>query len=129
MIGADRKVICIEDESEMIDLVSLILRRQRVQVIGALGGRQGLEKIESEEPDLVILDLKMPVMNGWEVYRRMQASSKMRNIPVVVVTAMTKGYDEPSSWQDKRVDDYIVKPFKPLRLIESVNKVLDPEPA
>jgi CheY-like chemotaxis protein len=129
LIGADRKVICIEDESEMIDLVSLILRRQRVQVIGALGGRQGLEKIESEEPDLVILDLKMPVMNGWEVYRRMQASSKMRNIPVVVVTAMTKGYDEPSSWQDKRVDDYIVKPFKPLRLIESVNKVLDPEPA
>ena len=129
MIGADRKVVCIEDESEMIDLVSLILRRQRVQVIGALGGRQGLEKIESEEPDLVILDLKMPVMNGWEVYRRMQASSKMRNIPVVVVTAMTKGYDEPSSWQKKRVDDYIVKPFKPLRLIESVNKVLDPEPA
>ena len=129
MIGADRKVVCIEDESEMIDLVSLILRRQRVQVIGALGGRQGLEKIESEEPDLVILDLKMPVMNGWEVYRRMQASSKMRNIPVVVVTAMTKGYDEPSSWQNKRVDDYIVKPFKPLRLIESVNKVLDPEPA
>ncbi len=129
MIGADRKVVCIEDESEMIDLVSLILRRQRVQVIGALGGRQGLEKIESEEPDLVLLDLKMPVMNGWEVYRRMQASSKMRNIPVVVVTAMTKGYDESSSWHDKRVDDYIVKPFKPLRLIESVNKVLDPEPA
>ena len=121
------KVVCIEDESEMIDLVSLILRRQRVQVIGALGGRRGMEKIESEEPDLVLLDLKMPVMNGWEVYRRMQASSKMRNIPVVVVTAMTKGYDEPSSWQNKRVDDYIVKPFKPLRLIESVNKVLDPE--
>lgn len=127
MIGADKKVVCIEDESEMIVLVSLILRRQKVQVIGALGGRQGLEKIESEEPDLVLLDLKMPVMNGWEVYRRMQASSKMRNIPVVVVTAMNTGYDESSNWQGKRVDDYIVKPFKPVRLIESVNKVLNPE--
>ena len=127
MIGADKKVVCIEDESEMIVLVSLILRRQKVQVIGALGGRQGLEKIEAEEPDLVLLDIKMPVMNGWEVYRRMQASSKMRNIPVVVVTAMNTGYDEPSNWQGKRVSDYIVKPFKPVRLIESVNKVLNLE--
>ncbi|MFN2189252.1 MAG: two-component system response regulator [Candidatus Promineifilaceae bacterium] len=121
MVGADKKVVCIEDESEMIDLVSLILRRQRVQVIGALGGRQGLEKIEAEEPDLVLLDLKMPAMNGWEVYRRMKASSKMRNIPIVVLTAVTTGVEE--SWF-RQVDDYIIKPFKPMRLIESVNKAL-----
>ncbi len=108
----------------MIDLVSLILRRHRVRVIGALGGRQGLQKIESEKPDLVLLDLKMPIMNGWEVYRRMKASHKMRDIPVVILTAMTRNYDESFGFQDGRVDDYIIKPFRPVRLIESVNKAL-----
>ena len=128
MIGADRKVVCIEDESEMIDLISLILKRQSVQVIGALGGRQGLEKIESEKPDLVLLDLKMPVMNGWEVYRRMKASREMKNIPVVVLTAMTRSLDESLNLQDGRVDDYITKPFRPRKLIESVNRVLKSKP-
>ncbi|MGB3715625.1 MAG: response regulator [Candidatus Promineifilaceae bacterium] len=128
MIGADKKVVCIEDESEMIDLISLILRRQSVQVIGALGGRQGLEKIESEKPDLVLLDLKMPVMNGWEVYRRMKASRAMKDIPVVVLTAMSRSFDESLNLQDGRVEDYITKPFRPGKLIESVNRVLNTEP-
>jgi two-component system phosphate regulon response regulator PhoB len=128
LIAADRKVVCIEDESEMIDLVSLILRRHRVQVIGALGGRQGLEKIESEKPDLVLLDLKMPVMNGWEVYNRMKASHQMKDIPVVILTAMTRNYDESLGFQDGYVDDYIIKPFRPRRLVESVNKALSSVP-
>ncbi len=128
MIGADKKVVCIEDESEMIDLISLILRRQSVQVIGALGGRQGLEKIESEEPDLVLLDLKMPVMNGWEVYKQMKASREMKDIPVVVLTAMSRSFEESINLQDGRVDDYITKPFRPRKLIESVNRVLSMEP-
>ena len=128
MIGVDKKVVCIEDESEMIDLISLILRRQSVQVIGALGGRQGLEKIESEKPDLVLLDLKMPVMNGWEVYKQMKASREMKDIPVVVLTAMSRSFDESINLQDGRVDDYITKPFRPRKLIESVNRVLRMEP-
>lgn len=128
MIGAGKKVVCIEDESEMIDLISLILKRQSVQVIGALGGRQGLEKIESEKPDLVLLDLKMPVINGWEVYRQMKASREMKNIPVVVLTAMTRSLDESLDLQDGLVDDYITKPFRPRKLIESVNRVLNTEP-
>jgi CheY-like chemotaxis protein len=125
VIGAGKKVVCIEDESEMIDLISLILKRHSVQVIGALGGRQGLEKIESEQPDLVLLDLKMPVMNGWEVYRRMKSSRKMRDIPVVVLTAMTRSYDETLDLRDGRVEDYITKPFRPKKLIESVSRVLN----
>ena len=113
----------------MIDLVSLILRKQRVQVIGALGGRQGLEKIKAEKPDLVLLDLKMPVMNGWEVFDRMKESQTMRDIPIVVMTAMSRGYGDSSAQRGSSVDDYITKPFKPVRLIESINKVLEAEPA
>lgn len=129
MIGADKKVVCIEDEREMIDLITLILRRQSVQVIGAIGGRQGLEKIEEENPDLVLLDLKMPVMNGWDVYQRMKSSRTMRDIPIVVLTAMSRVFDDSVDLRDGKVDDYITKPFRPKTLIDSVNKVLNMETA
>ena len=127
VIGANRKVVCIEDESEMIDLVSLILRKHRVQVVGALGGHQGLEKIRTEKPDLVLLDLRMPVMNGWDVYKRMQASDDMKDIPVVILTAMANGFDEPLNPKGSGIGDYITKPFRPKRLIESVNRALNPK--
>jgi CheY-like chemotaxis protein len=127
VIGADRKVVCIEDESEMIDLVSLILRKQRVQVVGALGGHQGLEKIRTEKPDLVLLDLRMPVMNGWDVYKQMRASNDMKDIPVVVLTAMANSLDEPLNPKSNGIDDFITKPFRPMRLIESVNRALNPK--
>jgi CheY-like chemotaxis protein len=128
MIGADKKVVCIEDEREMIDLIRLILRRESVHVIGALGGRQGLEKIEAEKPDLVLLDLKMPTMDGWEVYRRMKSSSVMRDIPIVVLTALSRGYDDSNDIRHGMIDDYITKPFRPKTLIDSVNKALSGEP-
>jgi DNA-binding response OmpR family regulator len=129
VIGANKKVVCIEDEREMIDLITLILRRHSVQVIGAIGGRQGLEKIEEENPDLVLLDLKMPVMNGWDVYQRMKSSRTMRDIPIVVLTAMTRVFDDSVDLRGGKVDDYINKPFRPKTLIDSVNKVLNIETA
>lgn len=124
MISQGNKVVCIEDESEMIDLISLILGRHDVQVIGALGGRQGLQKIEAEQPDLVLLDLKMPVMNGWEVFERMKASRTMRHIPVVILTSVTRTHDGSMRLRSGNVRDYITKPFRPHQLVESVNKVL-----
>lgn len=129
MIESTKKVVCIEDESEMIDLVRIILQRHHIKVIGALGGREGLEKVASEKPDLVLLDLKMPVMNGWEVYERMKASGETRHIPIVVLTAMTRTYDDSLDLSDGMVSDYITKPFRPKTLIDSVTRILEMEPA
>jgi CheY-like chemotaxis protein len=70
MTDNERTVVCIEDELEMIELVRLILGRHNFQVIGAVGGQQGLNKIEEVNPDLVLLDLMMPEMDGCEVYQR-----------------------------------------------------------
>jgi DNA-binding response OmpR family regulator len=117
-------VICVEDEQEMIELVKLILSRQNIEVIGALGGREGLKKIEEMEPDLVLLDLMMPEMDGWEVYQRMKASETMRKIPVIVVTAKAQSIDRVLGLHIARVDDYITKPFGPQELLESVQKVI-----
>ena len=119
------RVVCIEDEQEMIELVKLILSRQNIEVVGALGGEEGLQKIEQVAPDLVLLDLMMPEMDGWEVYQKMKASETMRDIPVIVVTAKAQSIDRVLGLHIARVDDYITKPFGPQELLESVQKVID----
>ncbi|MGW8319124.1 MAG: response regulator transcription factor [Candidatus Promineifilaceae bacterium] len=119
-----RRIVCIEDELEMIELVKLILSRHHYEVIGAVGGEQGLQTIAEVKPDLVLLDLMMPEMDGWEVYQRMRASEELRDIPVIVVTAKAQSIDRVLGLHIARVDDYITKPFGPQDLIDSVNRVL-----
>jgi DNA-binding response OmpR family regulator len=118
------KVVCIEDEPEMIDLVRLILSRRGFEVIGAMGGREGLEAIAQVQPDLVLLDLMMPDMDGWEVYQQMKADERMKNIPVIVVTAKAQSIDKVLGLHIAKADDYITKPFGPSELLSSVIRVL-----
>lgn len=117
-------VVCIEDEQEMIDLVQLILGRRGFTVEGANGGLEGLEKVQKRKPDLVLLDLMMPDMDGWEVYQRMKSDEDLREIPVIVITAKAQSIDKVLGLHIAKVDDYITKPFGPQELLESVEKIL-----
>jgi DNA-binding response OmpR family regulator len=117
-------VVCVEDEPEMIDLVRLILAKEGFEVVGVSGGLEGLATIERLLPDLVLLDLMMPDMDGWEVYRRMKANPTISNIPVIVVTAKAQSIDKVLGLQVAKVDDYITKPFGPAQLLKSIEKVL-----
>lgn len=119
-----KRILCIEDEPEMIDLIRLILGRRGFEVKGANGGVQGLEMIRKEKPDLILLDLMMPDMDGWEVYQQIKADEKTRDIPVVVVTAKAQSIDKVLGLHIAKVDDYIAKPFQPQDLLASVERVL-----
>lgn len=120
----NRTVIYIEDDQEMIDLVSMILSRRGYTVKGAQGGKIGLEIIRQETPDLVLLDLMMPDMDGWEVYQNLKSDEKTKNIPVIVITAKAQAIDRVLGLHIAHVDDYISKPFRPQELLESIEKVL-----
>ena len=119
-----KRILCIEDEAEMIELMRLVLGRKGYQVSGAVGGQEGLEKVRAEMPDLVLLDLMMPDMGGWEVYQQMKADDKMKDIPVIIVTAKAQSIDKVLGLYIAKVDDYIAKPFSPTELIDSVEHVL-----
>jgi len=119
-----RRIVYIEDEPEMIDLVRLILSRKHYQVTGASGGREGLEIIRTTKPDAVLLDLMMPDMDGWEVYHQLKAEETTRAIPVIVVTAKAQSIDKVLGLHIAKVDDYISKPFSPKELIDSLERVL-----
>jgi len=103
----------------------LILGRRGFEVKGASGGVEGLKMIRQEMPDLVLLDLMMPDMDGWEVYQQMKADEKTKGIPVIVVTAKAQSIDKVLGLHIAKVDDYIAKPFSPQDLMNSVEKILN----
>ena len=117
-------ILCVEDEPEMIDLMRLILGRRGFEVKGAMGGKEGLKMIRESLPDLILLDLMMPDMDGWEVYQQLKADEKTRDIPVIVVTAKAQSIDKVLGLHIAKVDDYIAKPFSPQELLNSVERVL-----
>lgn len=118
------KIICVEDEPEMIDLVKLILEREDYLVIGAIGGKEAIELIRQERPDVILLDLMMPDLDGWEVYRQVRADYRTKDIPVIVVTAKAQSIDRVLGLYIAKVEDYLTKPFSPQDLLWSVQKVL-----
>ena len=118
-----KRILCIEDEPEMIDLIKLILGRRGYEVLGATGGIEGARLVRELLPDLVLLDLMMPDMDGWEVYQQMKADTATRDIPVIVVTAKAQNIDKVLGLHIAKVDDYIAKPFGPQELMDSVEKV------
>ena len=122
----DRTVVCIEDEPDMISLIRLALERHRVRLIGALGGREGLDRVRQVQPDLVLLDLMMPDINGAEVLQRMRADESLRDIPVIVITVLDPRYTVEQGLDLQRINGFIRKPFMPQELVDTVNSALQP---
>jgi DNA-binding response OmpR family regulator len=120
-----QSIVYIEDDHEMIDLVKLILSRRGYEVTGAHGGREGLDVVHRARPDLILLDLLMPDVDGWQVYQQLKANELTRHIPVVVITAKAQPIDRVLAIDVARADDYLIKPFHPQKLLDSVEKVLN----
>lgn len=125
MNSEHRRILCIEDEPEMIELIRIILTRKGFEINGAPGGEEGLKAIHESKPDLVLLDLMMPDMDGWEVYQQIKADEKIRDVPVIIVTAKAQSIDKVLGLHIAKVDDYIAKPFSPEELYASVERVLE----
>jgi len=119
------RILCVEDEPETIELIKLILGRHGYEVLGAKTGIEALETMRREHPDLILLDLMLPGMDGWEVHRQMKADPQLHDIPVIVVTAKAQGIDRVLGLHVVKVDDYITKPFHVQELVEAVKRVLD----
>lgn len=120
----NKTILCIEDEPETTNLVKLILEREGYEVLGANGGEEGLRMVREDKPDLILLDLMMPGMDGWQVYQHLKEDEETENIPVIVVTAKVQSIDKVLGLQVAKVDDYITKPFRPEELSERVKYVL-----
>jgi two-component system response regulator VicR len=118
------KIMVVDDEQDVVDLVKLVLESDGFNVVTAYSGKEALDKIDREMPDLVLLDIMMPQMDGWEVYSRIRANPKTANIPVAMLTAKSQSIDKMIGLHVVKVDDYITKPFGRSELLERVKRIL-----
>ena len=124
MSSQTTRVLCIDDEPGVVELITLILKSQNIQVEGANSGPEGLDVMRQNPPDAVLLDIMMPDMDGWEVYRQMKEDDKLKEIPVIIVTARNSSFEEIIARERAGVNDYVTKPFVPNDLRSSLSKVL-----
>ncbi len=117
------KILIVDDDLESVKLVGLMLERRGYQITAAQSGAQAVAKAQTENPDLVILDIMMPDMDGYEVCRRLRASPATANLPIIMFTAKGLVADKVAGFQ-AGADDYLTKPVHPEELATRVEAVL-----
>ncbi len=122
-----KKILIIEDEQDIIELVSHNLEREGFTVLAASSGETGLARARADAPDLVLLDLMLPGIDGLEVCRRLKAEENTRRIPVIMLTARDEDVDIVTGLE-LGAADYVTKPFSPRVLLARVRRILRREP-
>ena len=118
-----QRILIVEDEKDIQDLVELHLRRAGFETVVAADGQEAFRKIQHAHPDLILLDLMLPEMDGKELTRLLKAREETKEIPVVMLTAKTEEVDRIVGFE-LGADDYIPKPFSPRELVLRVKAVL-----
>jgi len=117
------RVLVVDDEADIVSTIEYRLKFNEIDVITAANGKEGLEKAANEKPDLILLDINMPVMDGHEMLERMKHSSDLKDIPVIMLTAFSDAKDVAKA-ADLGVADYITKPFDFTDLMGKISKAL-----
>jgi CheY-like chemotaxis protein len=117
------KILVVEDEPENRLLIGMILTTEGYQVIPAVDGADALARLASEPPDLILLDLMMPQMNGFEVLERLRADPTTAPVPVIVLTALAQERDIARA-VSSGAQGYVIKPFEPDELLKRIGQAL-----
>jgi DNA-binding response OmpR family regulator len=123
-----KKVLVIDDNPTIVELIKYAVKLQGVyQVIVAYDGEQGLQQVLTEQPDCVIIDVKMPKMDGYQLVRCLRGDAGTADIPLIILSAMAREEDQLTGLLSG-ADEYLTKPFKPAALNETIERVLSLTP-
>ncbi len=117
-----KKILVVDDERHIVRLVEVNLDRAGYEVLVAYDGIEALKKISEDKPDMVILDVMMPRMDGFEVLKKLQADEDLKDIPVIMLTAKAQDADIFKGWSSG-VSSYLTKPFNPRELLTFVERI------
>lgn len=120
------KILLVEDNEMNRDMLSRRLERKGFSVSIALDGAEGLSKARSDAPDLILMDMSLPVIDGWEATRQLKADEATRRIPVIALTAHAMASDEQKA-RESGCDDFDTKPIELPRLLDKINALLQPK--
>lgn len=123
-----KKILLVDDDADFTEAVKLLLESRSYDVTAANDGKEGLKKVQTEEPNLIILDVMMPEMDGYQVCAKLKADPKYRQIPILLLTAVGEAITTTSYTKEMgmriEADDYIPKPVEPIEIVERVEKLL-----
>ena len=118
-----KKILIVEDEESLLKLESILLTSRGYEVKGVADGQAALDILPSMKPDLVLLDIMLPEIDGFEVCRQIKSSEATKHIPVIMLTAK-KSREDMARGEQVGADWYITKPFKPAMVIETIQRFL-----
>ncbi len=127
MITANRKILLIDDHHSVLRLLETILRVRGYEVVAVSDGAEGVEAACRELPDLILLDVTMPGLDGFKICRILKEDPQTRNIPVIFLTARCEGADVETA-RRAGAADFVSKPFKSQHIIAILDRYLGPEP-
>ena len=120
---AKGKILVVDDEIYIVHILDFSLGMEGFEVLTALDGEQALEKARAEHPDLIVLDIMMPKLDGYETCKMLKAEASTKDIPVILLSAKGRNVDQKIGFE-VGADDYITKPFSPRKLVERINAIL-----
>ncbi|MDD5194571.1 MAG: response regulator [Candidatus Omnitrophica bacterium] len=119
-----KKVLVVDDEPDVLKVVSFRLKKAGYEVLTAVNGKIAIDLILEDKPDLIILDLRMPVMDGYEVCTKIKADETLKKIPVILLTASSGGSNITEKMVELKADDCMIKPFNADELLKKVQKFI-----
>lgn len=120
---AKKKILLVDDEPQLVDVVKMRLEANDYEVISAYDGQEALDKVKKDRPDLIILDLMLPKIDGYKVCRMLKFDQKYKEIPVIFFTARAQEEDMKLG-KEVGSDAYIIKPFEPQALLAKMKELL-----
>jgi len=121
-----KKILVVDDEDDILHFLELVLEEKGYDVITASGGHEALTRAQMDKPDLVLLDIMMPQMDGWEVLKLLRVDEETTRIPVAMLSARIEAKDRVQGLQEGAID-YICKPFSLQELFEKIDAIFQAE--
>ncbi|HET9232991.1 MAG TPA: response regulator [Candidatus Eisenbacteria bacterium] len=117
------RILVVDDEIYIVHILDFSLGMEGYEVVTALDGEEGLQKAIEFKPDLIVLDIMMPKMDGYETCKALKADERTKSIPVILLSAKGRNVDMQTGY-DVGADEYITKPFSPRKLVDRINTML-----
>ncbi len=122
-----RKILVIEDDMDIAELVKLVLETESYTVESVLDPLEAIDKAKSYKPDAILLDLLMPKLNGWEIFKQLRKDKEFDDVPIAILTAKSEEIDTMVGLHVMNADGYITKPFGKQELIDKINELFKKE--
>jgi CheY-like chemotaxis protein len=122
-----QKILLVDDDKGIVEVVKKVLEEIEYDVVTAYDGKEGLEKVKCDDPDLIVLDIRMPLMNGYEFMRALREEKFNQNTPMIPVIMLTAKEEMKEVFKMEGAKGYLLKPVDPTSLIRKIQECLNPD--